>query len=170
MQFQSTYPFKVRRIPWEVDIDKVNFQSTHPHRVRRAAAPAHIMAEPIFKSTLLWRSDKLAMLFVKYLFQSTYPQRVRTCLWLMNCHYFIFQSTHPRGMRSKNMMRLTVPFFNPRTHIGYENGIFLNPSRPSSFNPRTRVGYDNVHSISRKDNRSFNPRTRIGCDFKRSSF
>ena len=122
------------------------FQSTHPRGVRlqmkmdmlslRCFNPrTHVGCDPFI-------IDGLTILFVSIhaptwgatfkellggsssQFQSTHPRGVRRAL--ENGHEVteMFQSTHPRGVRrSIHFITLINVGFNPRTHVGCDNGL-----------------------------------------------
>ena len=79
------------------------FQSTHPRGVRH--------------TTLIVPSCLIR-------FQSTHPRGVRLKVILLVLITFRFQSTHPRGVRHSNPTddRRCHADFNPRTHVGCDDG------------------------------------------------
>ena len=62
----------------------------------------------------------------------------------------VFQSTHPCGVRQVNFVsQWQQRHFNPRTHVGCDNGLHRWRFSQSYFNPRTHVGCD--HAPLKKD-------------------
>ena len=60
----------------------------------------------------------------------------------------MFQSTHPHGVRQKPTLQLhEVRSFNPRTHTGCDQGVWIGSGQFRSFNPRTHTGCDSVSKM-----------------------
>ena len=78
------------------------------------------------------------------MFQSTHPRRVRLMPLFLLAKTSLFQSTHPRRVRPRHWCRFrkTWSCFNPRTHVGCDDGERGPEKLLPSFNPRTHVGCD----------------------------
>ena len=144
--FQSTHPHGVRLSPNTLPAVPEPFQSTHPHGVRRStrwyAKPSFVFQSTHPHGVRLTKPPKHVRTAWK--FQSTHPHGVRRWTQHRLLHRRRFQSTHPHGVR---LLAPTPPCrravnFNPRTHMGCDNGTL--PQEPASpnFNPRTHMGCD----------------------------
>ena len=151
--FQSTHPRGVRRWLAYPAKQELKFQSTHPRGVRHKQGRGCDIAHKSFNPRTHVGCDysPVSPMNRPLLFQSTHPRGVRHSETQGVFGTIKFQSTHPRGVRQcdrQDFMRGVAVSIHAPTW-GATPGCRTLSSTTKGFNPRTHVGCDEKIFIPR---------------------